>query len=193
MKRIVLTVLIVLVLLGMTATAFAKTKKTSSSSDSSAPEGLEVDASLVLATAPASGFDTGIGVNIGAGMMLPQIDKNLQGRVEISYLTWSASELGFNLTYTRIPIDFAGRYYIPTQASNLKVYVQAGLELSYDKAEAAVPIFGKTSSTETNLGIVPGAGIDVKINKNLSFVADLRAHIIDDSYLTIQGGVAYHF
>ncbi len=191
MKRIALLMLVVLVL-GMTATAFAKTKESSSPYQ----QGVEVDASLVVASAPASGFDTGVGVTFGAGTMLPQIDRNLQGRVELSYFSWSATEFGVDVTYTRIPIDIAGRYYIPTQADNLKLYLQAGLEISFDKVEAAVPSpFGSITSSEStsNLGIVPGVGIDYKINQNLSLVADLRAHLISDSYMTIQGGVAYHF
>ncbi len=189
MKKIALLILVVLVLLGMTATAFAKTVE-------SYQQGVEVDASLVVASAPASGFDTGVGVTFGAGTMLPQIDRNLQGRVELSYFSWSATEFGVDVTYTRIPIDIAGRYYIPTQADNLKLYLQAGLEISFDKVEAAGPSpFGTSTSSEStsNLGIVPGVGIDYKINQNLSLVADLRAHLISDSYLTIQGGVAYHF
>ncbi len=81
MKKIALLSIAVLSLFVMTTTAFAKTS------------GAEVDASLVLATAPASGFDSGFGINIGAGVPLPQMNKDLQGRVEFSYFTWSASDL----------------------------------------------------------------------------------------------------
>ena len=184
--------LVVFVLLGMTVTAFAK----DASSSGSSSKGTEFDFSVVLASSPASGFNDGIGVTFGLGTMLPQFDKNLQGRIELSYFSWSASELGVDVTYKRLPIDFAGRYFIPTQNSNLKFYLQAGIELSYDEVEAAVSTpFGTTtsSSNDVNLGIVPGAGLDVKLGPNLSFVSDVRVHIITDSYLTMQAGLAYHF
>ncbi len=189
MKKIVIITLAALVLFGMTATAFAKPSRSSSSSSDEA----EIDASLVVATAPASGFDTGIGVTVGAGKMFPQIDRNFQGRVELSYLSWSATEFGFDVTFTRVPLDLGARYFIPTSNADVKIYVQGMLELSFDKEETGVPFFGTVSASTTNLGVVPGAGIDYRINPNLSIVADVRAHLISGSYLTLQGGVAYHF
>lgn len=167
----------------------------------SAAPAIEGDASLVIGTAPESGWGTGIGFNVGGGMMLPQVDKNLQVRVDISYIKWSMSDFGFDVSFTRIPITASGRYYIPLQ-NNLKAYVQGGLELSIDKSEAVIPgftFFGVTtasqtvSSSETNFGITPGAGISFDLNKNLSIVADARYHIITGGYLTLQAGAAYHF
>ncbi len=192
MKRLVIMLFVVTVLLGTTVTAFGK--ETASSGSSS--KGTEFDFSVVLASSPASGFNDGVGMTFGLGMMLPQFDKNLQGRIELSYFSWSASEFGVDLTYKRVPIDFAGRYFIPTQNSNIKFYLQAGLELSYDEVEAAVPTPVGTvtsSSNDFNFGIVPGAGIDVKLSPNLDFVSDVRVHIITDSYATLQAGIAYHF
>ncbi len=188
MKRFVLITLAALVLCGMTGTAFAK-----SAGSSSSQPGMEVDGSLVLASSPASGFDTGYGVTFGFGTMLPQLNRDLQGRVEISYFTWSASEFGVSVDFTRIPIDVGGRFYLPVGSQNMKVFVQGMAELSFDTVEANVPFFGKTSASETHFGIVPGAGIDIKLSPGLSFVADARWHIITDDYFTIQAGVAAHF
>lgn len=175
----------------ITVTAFAKEKE--SSSTSSSPQGTEIDVSLVVASAPASGFDTGAGITFGLGTMLPQFDKNLQGRIEISYFSWSASEFGVDVTYSRIPVAVAARYYVPTQNRGLKFYFQGGVELSFDELEAGTPFGTRTTESDVHLGIVPGAGLDVNISKNLSFVTDIRAHIITDSYLTAQVGLAYHF
>jgi opacity protein-like surface antigen len=194
MKRIEIITLAAFITLSMTAPAFAKAG-TSSSQDT------EVDGSFVLATAPAAGFDTGFGVTFGAGTILNQIDRNLQGRVDISYLTWSASQFGVDVSYTRIPFLFSGRYFIPTRDNRLKVYIQGGLELSFDKVEAAITLpsppfaFGtvKESSSETRIGLVPGAGIEYKLSPTLGLVADGRWHIITDGYLTVQAGLAAHF
>ena len=154
----------------------------------------EVDASLVWASAPTSGFDSTIGLTIGGGVMLPQIDKNLQGRVDITFLSFDGSVFGTDVTYSRVPITVSGRYYIPTQQT-VKVYGQGGLEMSFDKVETANPLFPglKASASDINLGLVGGVGIDVAITPQLSFVADARLHLITDSYITFQGGVALHF
>jgi hypothetical protein len=85
MKRFALITLAALIAWSITATAFAK------STGSSSSQNVEVDGSLAVASAPASGFDTGIGVTFGFGMMLPQINKDFQGRVELSYYEWSAT------------------------------------------------------------------------------------------------------
>jgi len=188
MKRFALISLAALIVCGMTATAFAKSAGSSSSQD------VEVDGSLAVASAPASGFDTGFGVTFGFGMMLPQINKNLQGRIELSYYEWSATEFGDDVTYKRVPIDIGGRFFLPTQSGNLKVFVQGMLEVSFDTVEASTfPFPGTSSESEAHLGLVPGAGLELKFNPRLSFVADARWHLITDDYLTLQAGLAYHF
>jgi hypothetical protein len=189
MKRFILITLAAFVLCGMTTTAFAKSTRSSSSQQDT-----EVDGSLAIASAPASGFDTGFGVTFGVGMMLPQINRDLQGRIELSYFEWSASEFGVDVTYTRVPIAAGGRFFLPTQSGNLKVFVQGMLELSFDKVEVSnFPFPGTASESETHLGLVPGAGIELKINPSLSFVADARWHLITDDYFTLQAGLAAHF
>jgi len=188
MKKIVFVALVALAFLDLTATAFAKEAKSSGSSS----QGVEMDASLVVASAPASGFDTGLGVNFGLGVRLPQIDKNLQARVDLSYISWSATEFDVNVDYTRVPIFVGARYFIPTQNDKLKVFVEGGLELSFDSVDVVFPPFGRSSESEVHLGIVPGAGIEVKIAPNLGIVAGARWHLITDDYLTLQGGIVYH-
>src|SRR5512135_1365845 len=173
MKRFALITLAALIAWSITATAFAK------STGSSSSQNVEVDGSLAVASAPASGFDTGIGVTFGFGMMLPQINKDFQGRVELSYYEWSATEFGVDVTYQRVPIDIGGRFFLPTQSGNLKVFVQGMLEVSFDTVEVSnFPFPGTTSESETHLGFVPGVGIELKINPSLSFVADARWHLI---------------
>jgi len=180
MKKIALFALAAIVLLSLTTAAFAK---------EASSQQMEIDASLVVASAPASGFDTGLGVTFGAGVM---VDKNLQARAEFSYFSWSATEFGVSVDYTRVPIFGGVRYFIPTQDNKLKVYVEGGLEISFDSVEVAVPGF-RSSESDVHLGLVPGAGIEVKINPNLGIMAGFRWHLITDDYLTFQGGLAYHF
>jgi len=183
MKKIVIITAAVLLALSTGTQAFAKSEQMGNA---------EVDASLVWASAPTSDFDSTIGLDIGAGVMLPQIDKNLQGRVDITFLSFDGSFFGTNLTYSRVPITVSGRYYIPAQQT-VKVYGQGGLELSFDKVDTAVFPGFKASESSINLGLVGGVGIDVAISPQLSFVADARLHLITDYYLTLQGGLALKF
>jgi outer membrane autotransporter protein len=183
MKRIVIITVAVLLALSTGTQAFAKSEQVGNA---------EVDASLVWASAPTSGFDSTIGLTIGGGVMLPQVDKNLQGRVDITFLSFDGSDLGTDVTYSRVPITVSGRYYIPTQQT-VKVYGQGGLEMSFDKVEVAVFPGFTESESDVRLGLVGGAGIDVAITPQLSFVTDVRLHLITDSYITLQGGVALHF
>jgi len=188
MKRFALIALAALIVCNITATAFGK------SAGSSSSEGVEVDGSIAVASAPASGFNDGIGVTFGFGTMLPQINKDLQGRIEFSYYEWSATEFGTDVTYKRVPVDIGARFFLPTQSGNLKVFVQGMLEVSFDTVEVSnFPFPGTASESETHLGLVPGAGIELKFSPSLSFVADARWHLITDDYLTLQAGLAYHF
>jgi hypothetical protein len=189
MKKFALITLATLIACSsITTTVYAKATGSPYSQDT------EVDGSIAVASAPASGFDTGWGVTFGFGMMLPQINRDLQGRVELSYYEWSATEFGSDVTYKRVPVDIGGRFFLPTQSGNLKVFVQGMLEVSFDTVEVSnFPFPGTASENETRLGLVPGAGIELKFNPSLSFVADARWHIITDDYLTLQAGLAYHF
>jgi hypothetical protein len=65
--------------------------------------------------------------------------------------------------------------------------------MSFDKVEVAVFPGFKESESDINIGLVGGVGIDVAITSQLSFVTDVRLHLITDSYITLQGGVALHF
>lgn len=154
---------------------------------------IEVDASLVTASSPASGFDSATGIAFGAGMLLPQVNKDLQARVEFSYFSWSTSQRGVNINYNRFPIAFGGRFFLPSQNITLKLYAQGMLEISFDSAETVDPGLAKKSHGNTHLGIVPGAGIEYRINPNLGLVSDVRMHLITDGYYTVQVGLAYHF
>ena len=185
MKKLVIMMISALLALSAGTQAFAKSEEMGNA---------EVDASLVYATAPTSIFDSAIGLNIGAGVMLPQIDKDVQGRVDITFLSFDGSFFGTSLQYTRVPIDVSGRYYIPS-GNNAKVFLQGGAEMSFDKVDVAVPFFPgfKASESTINLGLVGGAGIDVAITPQLSFVADVRLHAVTDYYVTLQGGVALQF
>ncbi len=188
MKRFAPIMLAAIMVCSITATAFAK------SAGSSSPQGMEVDGSIAVASAPASGFDTGWGVTFGFGTMLPQINKDFQGRIELSYFEWSANEFGVDVTYKRVPVDIGGRFFLPTQSGNLRVFVQGMLEVSFDTVEVSnFPFAGTSSESETHVGLVPGAGIELKFNPSLGFVADARWHLITDDYFTLQFGLAYHF
>lgn len=197
MKCIKLVLTCVLLVLGMSATAFA------------AKGDKEVDFTLGFATSPYDGFDTGWGFTFGGGYeffdnFTPQISgDSLQLRGDIAYHMWSSSEFGVDVDASRLPLTVSCRYYFPIkQVKNLRVFGQAGLEVSFDKVEASVPpvVVGgtlvpgaKASASETNVGVTPGAGVEYSFNKNFFVLADLKQHLISDPYFTMQGGIGFRF
>lgn len=192
MRNTALAIFAACVLLSSGTLAFAKTVR-SSSTTLQAGEA-EVDGSFAFATGPGS-FDTGYGLSFGAGYTLGEIDKNLQARVDISYFQFSYDYFfgggSTGLTYTRVPVTVSGRYYFPIM-DKLRVFGQAGLETSFDHFDYYAG-GNKHSKTEVNPGISPGAGVEFFVNRNISIFAVGRAHLISDSYFSMQFGVASHF
>jgi len=185
-KLAAMTLAIFLVVGGGTA-AFAKA--TTVSTDKGV---FEVDGSFGVGTGPGS-YDGGPGVNFGAGYMLSTIDKNLQARVDLSYYDFSYDILIYKLSYTRIPITVSARYYFPIN-DRLKAFAQAGIETSFDSSDNYDPFFGtKHSKSEVNIGLSPGGGIEFFVAPQISIFALGKAHIISDSYFSMQFGAAFHF
>ena len=191
MKKLGAAVLTIFLLLGTGTAVFAKTTKTSTSGASAGE--FEVDGSLGFATGPES-FNSGFGVNFGAGYMLSTIDKHLQARVDLSYYDFSYDYgygTGYNLNYTRVPITFSARYYFPIQ-DRLRAFAQAGLETSFDSFDH-VDGGVKRSKSEVNLGLTPGGGIEFFVSPKTSIFAVGLIHMISDDYFSMQFGAAFHF
>jgi hypothetical protein len=154
----------------------------------------EVDGMLSVGSDPVGGFGTAVGIGAGVGFDLsgslkPSSGK-LFGRVDINYFNWDETVFGTSLNYTRVPIFLGGRYYVPMSGSPVDIFLEAGLEISFDSVDTAVPIFFpafKTTQNDLNVGISPGIGIEVPISNNGLFVgADARWHLITDSYFTFS-------
>jgi hypothetical protein len=191
MKNSVFAVLAILFILSSGTIAFARTGH---SAESPAAGAFEVDGSFAFATGPDS-FDSGFGLNFGAGYTLGTVDKNLQARVDLSFFQFKYDYFfgggTTGLTYTRIPLTVSGRYYFPI-IDRLRAFAQAGLETSFDNFDF-YENGNKHSKSEVNLGVSPGGGVEFFVNRNLSLFALGRAHIISDSYFSMQFGVASHF
>ncbi len=190
MKKILLISLVVFVL-GY-GTAFAEESKSS---------GLTIDGSIGLGTEPESGFGSAFGIRFGVSQDFLKVFKkakstkhteSLQLRVDLSYLKWEHEQSGVDISYRRIPIFLGGRYLFPTKlADAFTIYVEGGLEISLDKAEAVVPPATSVSESKTNIGITPGVGIMYPINEKLSAGFDLRGHLISDNYFTWMLSINY--
>jgi outer membrane protein W len=99
-----------------------------------------------------------------------------------------------------VPVTVSCRYYFPIrQVKNLRVFGQAGLEVSFDDVEATMPaiVVGgsalKVSDSSTNVGVTPGAGIEYMLNRQFFLTANIKEHIISNSYFTMQGGIGFLF
>jgi opacity protein-like surface antigen len=198
MKCFRLAMISMLLVLGLAASAFA------------AKGDKEVDFSLGFATAPYGSYDTGWGLNFGGGYefldsFTPSIaGDTLQLRGDVGYHSWSASQDGFDVSASRVPVTVSCRYYFPIkQVKNLRVFGQAGLEVSFDEVEASTPavFFGgtlvvpsqKVSASETKVGVTPGVGVEYLLNKQIFVGAEMKEHIISDAYFTMQGSVGFRF
>jgi opacity protein-like surface antigen len=150
-----------------------------------------LDASIDLATAPVSGFDSTLGFSVGFGY---ELEQELQLRGDISYYSYDEDFFGDSLTYTRVPVAASVRKYFPLNPQkNVNIFVQGGLELSFDEVEVSVPFFGKASESEVNLGLVGGGGVEFALSREFGLGGIAKYHVISDDYLTLGLYGAYHF
>ncbi len=159
----------------------------------------EIDFGLGFATEAYSGSGTGLNLSVGGGYELLKISAikggTLQVRGDIAYNRWSDDAFGTDLTFTRIPVSGAARLYVPV-ANQLRLFGEAGLEISFDSAEVAVPtIFGggKVSADETNVGMLFGGGLEYTLAPKVFLNGALRIHAIDSSYLNGSVGIGFKF
>jgi len=185
MKKTSMAVLAVIFVLCSGAMAFAKSAGTSSAP--SQPGEFEVDGSFAPATGPGD-YNGGFGVNFGIGYSLGEIDKHLQARFDLSFYQFKNDFSWGSGSYTRVPFTISARYSVPV-VDKLSVFGQAGLETSIDDFDNAA----HQKKSEVNLGISPGAGVEFFVNRKISVFALGRAHLISDSYFSMQFGVASYF
>lgn len=176
-----------LLTLGLAATSFA------------AMGDKEIDFGLGFATESFSGSGTGLNLSVGGGYEVLKLSAikggTLQVRGDIGYNRWTDSAFGADLTFTRIPVSGAARLYAPV-ANQLRWFAEAGLEISFDSAEVAVPTFfggGKASADDTNLGVLLGGGLEYALTPKVFLNAALRAHLIEDSYVNGSVGIGFKF
>ena len=149
-----------------------------------------LDVNLDIAGEPADGFGTAIGPNFGFQYDLGKQDIFVRG--EVGYLKWSHSVSGVDVSYRRIPVTGGVRKYFTVDGTKLRPFAQGGLELSFDRAEAAV--LGTTASdSDVNFGMVLGGGAELALDQNFSAQALFKYHVIDDGYWAFGFGGAYRF
>ncbi len=158
----------------------------------------EIDGMLSIASDPGGDFGSTLGLGVGMGFDLSDTLKpssgKIFGRVDINYFNWDQTVFGVDLEFTRIPIFVGGRYYIPTHDAKIDIFVEAGLEFSFDDEEVFVPGLGKASSSDLNIGLTPGIGIEVPISNDGLFVGgDARWHIVDNDYFTVSFVIGKRF
>lgn len=200
MKKVLVLCLSVFLLCA--GSAFAAKKATKAAGG--AP-GLSIDVGGIVGTEPASGFGSALGFTLGASMDLSSVaNAPIEGRADLSYLSYKEEfTFGFvgasskiELKYRRIPIFVGGRYLLPLQ-SPAKVFVEGGIEVSFDKVESGVadPFTGraiKVEASETNLGLTPGIGISYPVSPTVSIGGNARYHIISGSYFSLGAFVGFN-
>ncbi len=162
--------------------------------------GMQIDGSLSVASDVYNGYGATLGVGVGLSVDISDrmhlSDKNakLQLRGDINYFSSSESFFGMDLEARRIPVFLGARYFIPMQSkSTMDLYVEGGLEVSFDSFETGIPFFGKVSVSETNIGVAPGVGLEFPLGDNLVLGLNARYHIVSGSYLSGSASIGVKF
>lgn len=165
-----------------------------------ASSGVTLDGSLVFATEPAGGYDSTVGIGVGALVdMTPKMktsakDLKVGLRGDMAYFDWDGDFYGVSVSYKRLMFFGGPRItYNPGGSSKIAPYAEGGLELGYGDAEVYVPGFGTSSTTDLNLGLAGGGGVDFELAPNMKLGVSARLHLISDSFLTLAAtfGVAF--
>ncbi len=160
--------------------------------------GVTVDGSLAVATQTYSGSGAAVGFAVGVSYDLENLVKLREGkflaRADISSFAASKDEVFASLDSTRMPLFVGARYVLPFRTEPLNLFVEVGLELSFDKHEALFPgLLAKYSVSETNLGVAPGFGVFFPIGSNMVIGADARLHVLSNSYTSFMFSLGYNF
>ncbi len=162
--------------------------------------GATIDGSLVFATEPMGGYDSTVGIGVGAlidmagRMKTSSKDMKLGIRADMTYFNWDGNFYGIDVSYQRFMFFGGPRLtFQPGGSSTISPYVEGGLELGYGRSEVAVPGLGKASATDINLGLAGGGGVDFALARNVKLGVSGRLHLISDSFLTLAVtlGVAF--
>jgi opacity protein-like surface antigen len=159
---------------------------------SAAASGVTLDGSLIYGTSPTSGYDSTVGLGIGAlvdmtgRMKTSSKDLKLGIRADMEYFDWSGSFYGVDVSYKRFMFFGGPRFTVlPGGRTDIAPYAEGGLELGYGQAEVYMPGFGTSSTTDINLGLAGGGGVDFALGKNMKLGVSARLHLISDSFLTL--------
>ena len=152
-----------------------------------------IDASLLYATEPRGGFGSTVGIGVGAlvdisgNMHMSRKDMKLGVRGDIAYFDWDSNYYGTDVSYTRLALFGGPRLTFGKLGGGVSVapYLEGGLELTFNDVDVFVPGIGKRSSSETNLGLAGGGGIDFILAPNLKLGVNGRLHLVDDDILTL--------
>ncbi len=154
--------------------------------------GITIDGSLLFATEPLGGYDSTVGLGVGAlvdlsgrsGFSSKTMQMGIRG--DIAYFDWDGKFFGIGVSYKRLAFFGGPRFtFLPTGKKDLMPYVEGGLELTYDDVGVYAPGLGSTSTTGLSLGLAGGGGIDFALAPNLKLGINGRLHMISDSFMTI--------
>lgn len=161
--------------------------------------GNTLDASLLLASSPLSGYDDTIGLGVGATIdmsgRMHTSSKNMKMgiRADMAYFDWDGNFFGFGVDYKRLAFFGGPRITFLTGNAPIEPYVEGGLELTYDDIGVYTAGFGASSSTGFSLGLAGGGGVDFKLAPNVKLGVNGRLHLISDSFMTVGVTLGFLF
>lgn len=168
-----------------------------------------VGGSLGFATSPGY-YDYGIGfpyIGVGggyvvAGNFVPNREDGIEVRGEIGWVGWSR----YGVTVSDVPLFALARYIFPINP-RFRVFGQAGFSINFFSASVPQSCYpgpygpvcsGGGSASETDLGLVFGAGLEYLVMPNLGVGGDFRYSSIAVKYgnadhALFEANVTYYF
>jgi hypothetical protein len=151
------------------------------------------------------------GVNVGLqrlGMAASSYkDIEFLARASLGYYNWSEDVyIVHKEEYQRVPIFVGVRGQVPVFTPHVKIYAQAGPELSFDKQQTELfrlvqntpgvwstgPMISNTVESRVRIGLTPGVGILFNIYR-VYLGLGLSYHAITDPYTNIGVTLGYRF
>ncbi|GMT49397.1 MAG: hypothetical protein IEMM0008_0936 [bacterium] len=137
---------------------------------------------LSYGSPPVSGYKGALGgiaglfeVGLGIDLSVEEDVSEIQLRMDFGVYSWENDSNTFGSgDYNRLPFFIGPRVYLYL-SDDVLIYGEAGFEISFD--DFAVK--------ETNFGVTPGAGFELRFGGSGVFGVKFRYHLIQDSYFAI--------
>ncbi len=134
---------------------------------------LSVDAGAASTTSPSDSWNNTTGLSLG---LVYRLGNNAGIRVAVERYKFTGTAAAG--TYTRMPVFLGGRFYF-WNMGDIWCHADLGMEMSMDQIQSAA---GAATSNESNMGGAALYGMLYEISDHLFMGADIKLHLINNSF-----------